>query len=46
MSIFTILLILAAASMIVWAVWFIINMIRYIRSGEYEMDQRLREVCK
>jgi hypothetical protein len=27
-----------------WAVWFVIESIRYIASGEYEMDQRLRNI--
>ncbi len=46
MSIPTILLIATAALMLVWAVWFNIRLIQYIRSGEYEMDRRLREISK
>ena len=29
-----------------WAVWFVIESIRYIASGEYEMDKRLREISQ
>ena len=28
----------------IWAVWFVIESIRYIASGEYEMDKRLRNI--
>jgi hypothetical protein len=46
MSIFTIFLIAIATMALIWAIWFIIRMIQYIQSGEYEIDQRLREVFK
>ena len=29
-----------------WAIWFVIELIRYIVSGEYEMDKRLKDICK
>ncbi len=29
-----------------WAIWFVIESIRYIASGEYEMDKRLREISQ
>ena len=29
-----------------WAIWFVIELIRYITSGEYEMDKRLKDICK
>ncbi len=29
-----------------WAVWFVIEFIRYIFSGEYEIDKRLREISQ
>ena len=35
-----------AALFLIWAVWFIVSLIRYIRSGQYQIDQRLRDVCK
>ncbi len=40
------ILILLSALMVLWALWFIVSMIHYIRSGQYEIDQRLRDVCK
>ena len=40
------ILILLFTLMILWSLWFIVSLIRYIRSGQYEIDQRLREVCK
>jgi hypothetical protein len=46
MSVFTILIAALGILFLVWALWFIVSMIRYIRSGRYEMDQRLREICK
>ena len=46
MSIFTIFITAIATLALIWAIWFIIRMIQYIQSGEYEMDQRLREVLK
>ena len=27
-----------------WAIWFIIGLIRYIRSGDYDVDKRLQDV--
>jgi hypothetical protein len=35
-----------AILILIWAVWFIIRFIKYVSSGEYEMDQRLRDICK
>ncbi len=40
------ILILLSALIVLWALWFIVSMIHYIRSGQYEIDQRLRDVCK
>jgi len=31
---------------LIWAVWFIARFIQYVGSGAYEMDQRLRDICK
>lgn len=42
MSTFTILAILIATLVLGWAIWFLIEFIRYVASGEYEMDKRLR----
>jgi hypothetical protein len=46
MSALTLFASIIATLILIWAVWFIVSMIRYIRSGQYEMDQRLREICK
>ncbi|MDP2324848.1 MAG: hypothetical protein Q8N51_12570 [Gammaproteobacteria bacterium] len=46
MSAFTVLACILVSLILIWAVWFIVSMIRYIRSGQHEMDQRLREICK
>lgn len=40
------ILIFLSALMLAWAFWFIVRMFRYIHSGQYELDQRMREVCK
>ena len=29
-----------------WAIWFVIELIRYVSSGEYEIDKRLREISQ
>ena len=31
---------------LVWAIWFLIEFIRYVLSGEYEIDQRLRKIVR
>jgi len=46
MSAFTILVTFIAVLILIWAVWFIVRLIQYIGSGEYEIDQRLRDICK
>ncbi|MFZ5903199.1 MAG: hypothetical protein ACOYZ8_06590 [Chloroflexota bacterium] len=46
MSTFTAFAILIALLVLGWAVWFVIEWLRYAFSGEYEMDKRLREICK
>ncbi len=46
MSVFTILVISVAALILIWAVWFVIAMIRYIASGQYDVDKRLRDICR
>ena len=40
------ILIFILALMVLWALWFIVALIHYIRSGQYQIDQRLRDVCK
>jgi len=46
MSTFTLIVLLIAALFLGWAVWFVIATIRYIASGQYDVDKRLREICK
>ena len=42
----TALAILVTLAISGWAIWFVIELIRYIVSGEYEMDKRLKDICK
>jgi hypothetical protein len=44
MSVLTLIVILSAILVFGWAIWFVIELIRYIVSGEYEVDQRLRNI--
>jgi hypothetical protein len=44
MSALTLIAILVAILVFGWAIWFVIELIRYIVSGEYEVDQRLRNI--
>jgi hypothetical protein len=44
MSALTLIAILIAALLIGWAIWFVIELVRYIVTGEYEMDQRLKNI--
>jgi len=46
MSALTVIAILIALPILVWAVWFVIEFIRYIVSGEYEVDKRLRNISR
>ena len=46
MSALTIFASIIATLILIWAVWFIVSMIIYIRSGQYDTDKRLREICK
>ena len=46
MSLFNMLASSMAVLIFIWAIWFLLRLIQYIASGEYEMDQRLREICK
>ncbi|MCL4268611.1 MAG: hypothetical protein KJZ72_03665 [Anaerolineales bacterium] len=46
MSALTLFASILASLFLIWAIWFIVRLIQYIGSGEYEMDQRLREICK
>ncbi len=46
MSALTLFASIIATLILIWAVWFIISMIFYIRSGQYDTDKRLRDICK
>ncbi len=46
MSTFTAFAVLISILILVWAIWFIVRLIQYIRSGEYELDQRLRDILR
>ena len=46
MSTLTIFASIIATLFLIWAVWFIISMTLYIRSGQYDTDKRLHEICK
>ena len=46
MSALTIFTSIIATLILIWAIWFIVRLIQYVGSGEYEMDQRLRNICK
>jgi hypothetical protein len=46
MSAITIFASFIAILILIWTVWFIVRFIQYVGSGEYEMGQRLREICK
>jgi hypothetical protein len=46
MSTFTIFLFIVALLVLGWALWFVIEFIRYTISGEYEMDKRLRDIFR
>ncbi len=35
-----------ALLVLLWAIWFVIGFIRYIRSGDYDVDKRLQEVSR
>ena len=46
MSASTLFTYILALLLLIWAAWFILRLLQYLGSGEYEMDQRLREICK
>lgn len=46
MSALTLIAILIAALVLGWALWFVIEFIRYITTGEYEVDKRLRDISR
>ena len=46
MSAFTIFILVIALLILTWAVWFLLEFLRYVLSGEYHIDKRLRDICK
>jgi hypothetical protein len=46
MSTLTLIAILIIALFLSWATWFVIEFIRYFVTGEYEVDQRLRDISR
>ncbi|HPO87270.1 MAG TPA: hypothetical protein PLN86_15625 [Candidatus Hydrogenedentes bacterium] len=46
MNAFTIFLLVIALLILSWAVWFLLEFLRYLISGEYHIDKRLRDICK
>lgn len=46
MSALTLIAIGIAMLVLGWAIWFVIELIRYIASGEYEVDKRLRDISR
>jgi len=46
MSAFNILTLAIGILFLLWAIWFLVRLIQYVRSGEYETDLRLRDVCR
>ena len=46
MNTLNILFALIALLVLLWAIWFITGLIRYIRSGDYDVDKRLQDVSR
>ncbi len=40
----TMLVILIGFLALTWVIWFVIEFVRYLASGDYEVDQRLHKV--
>jgi hypothetical protein len=45
-TVLTAIAILLAILILGWATWFLFEFIRYVLSGEYEIDQRLRKIVR
>ena len=46
MSPFDIFILMIALALLSWALWFLLEFLRYLLSGEYRIDKRLRDICK
>ena len=44
MSVLTIILTLLALGILGWGMWFVIEFVRYIATGDYETDKRLQDI--
>ena len=44
MSTFTIFAAFIALLVLGWAVWFVVGLVRYVRSGDYDVDKRLQNI--
>lgn len=45
-SMFSIFLTGIAMLVAAWAIWFLAAFIRYILSGDYQVDKRLKDICR
>jgi len=46
MSAFNIFTITNGTLILLWAIWFMVRLIQYVRSGEYETDKRLQDISR
>ena len=46
MSAFNIFATLIAILSVLWAIWFLVGLVRYSRSGDYDVDKRLQKVSQ
>ena len=46
MSAFAILAALIALLVLGWAVWFVFGLVRYVVSGDYDVDKRLENISR
>jgi hypothetical protein len=46
MSAYNIFAALIALVVLGWAIWFLIGLVRYIRSGDYDVDKRLQNISQ
>ena len=46
MSAFNMLTLTIGILFLLWAIWFLVRLIQYVRSGQYETDQRLNKISR
>lgn len=44
MSAFTIFAALIALLVLCWAIWFVVGLLGYVLSGDYDVDKRLHDI--